>query len=95
MKLMARIEQAIGVASFPAGMLDQYSEDEIRAVVESGQAREFEPILRAHLYELDRGRQQRALDAAERAARSAERSARFAMWAAFISLVAIIVTLAK
>lgn len=94
LSLTKRLEATIGAASWPPGMLDDFPEDEIRAVIESGRAGEFEPVLRAHLHGLELARAQRALDAAERSARASERAARYAMYAAILSAVGLVVALA-
>ncbi len=93
MKLLDRLEQTLQPASFPIGILDEYPEDEVRAIVDAGMAGEFQPILRAWLHTQELRRAARALAAAERSARASEKAARFAMWAAIISLVGIIVAL--
>ena len=91
-KLTERIQQTVDVASWPPGVLDDYPEEEVRAVVDAGLAHEFEAVFRAWLYDKDQRRAQRALEAAERSAHSAHAAARYAMWAAIISLISIIVT---
>lgn len=92
--MIKQLEELLDSTSFPPSVLDQYSEEEIRAVLDSGTAGKFEPILRAWVHGKDLERTRRSLEAAERSTRAAERAARFAMWAAVIAVVGLVIALA-